>query len=122
MDDPHPGESIPQRILTAIEWADAIVILWSEAASQSEMVRWEFDQATSRGKKPCLVKFPGVDPPADWPTDIEYLPLSGVTFPQRLAGLLLPAAFLEPEWTNFINVVRDFSFRERDGAGSRRYW
>lgn len=119
MDDPRPGESIQARILQAIDWADAIVILWSELASRSEMVRWEYHQAVARGKKPCLVKFPGVDPPEEWPPDIEYLPLSGVSFPQGLGGLLLPAAFAEPAWTRFVEVIRDFAFRERSAVQGR---
>ncbi len=122
MDDPHPGESIQERILRAVDWADAIVILWSELASRSEMVRWEYDQAVARGKKPCLVKFPGVDPPSDWLPDMEYLPLRGVTFPQGLGGLILPAAFNAPVWTEFVTVVRDFAFRERDRVRGRPHW
>lgn len=67
MDHPHPGESIPARIIAAIEWADAIVILWSDRAGRSEVVRWEYDEDIARGTKTCLVKFPRVEPPEDWP-------------------------------------------------------
>jgi hypothetical protein len=119
IDDPHPGESIQNRILRAIGWADGIVILWSDMASKSAMVRWEYEQAVALGKRPCLVKFPGVDPPADWPRDMEYLQLSGVGFPTGLASLISPAVFYEPAWRRFVSVIHDFAFREGERADSR---
>ena len=63
MDHPHPGESIPARIIAAIEWADAIVILRSDRASRSEMVRWEYDEDIARGTKTMLGKVPACRAP-----------------------------------------------------------
>jgi hypothetical protein len=114
IDDPRPGESLTARIHGAIDRADAILILWSELASESPKVRDEYDHARRTGRKPCLVRFPGVRLPEDWDPDLEWVPLEGVSF--NFFG----PVYLEPGYARMLQVIADFAFRERDrrrGAG-----
>ncbi|MCG3158859.1 MAG: hypothetical protein DKINENOH_05503 [bacterium] len=59
------GDSLPKRISDALEWCDTLLLIWSQAASESEWVALEWESAISLKKKivPCLLdgtKLPGI--------------------------------------------------------------
>lgn len=59
------GDSLPKRISDALEWCDTLLLIWSQAASESEWVALEWENAISLKKKiiPCLLdgtKLPGI--------------------------------------------------------------
>lgn len=114
IDDRHPGESLTQRIHQAIDGSDAVVILWSELASQSQKVHDEYVYAKSVGKKPCLIRFPDVRLPDDWDPDLEWLPLEGVGFPTGIVSLFAKVTFVPPKWGELVDEVAKFAVRERD--------
>jgi len=51
------GDNLPERISEALAWCDTILLIWSEAASQSHWVKLEWTNALSLRKTiiPCLV-------------------------------------------------------------------
>ena len=51
------GDNLPERISEALAWCDTVLLIWSEAASQSHWVKLEWTNALALRKTiiPCLV-------------------------------------------------------------------
>jgi TIR domain len=51
------GDNLPERISEALAWCDTVMLIWSEAASQSHWVKLEWTNALALRKTiiPCLV-------------------------------------------------------------------
>lgn len=51
------GDSLPERIGKALEWCNALVLIWSSSAFKSPWVKEEWENALSMGKRiiPCLL-------------------------------------------------------------------
>lgn len=74
------GELIEDHVFPEIERSDGVMILWSEPARTSAWVNAEYRYAQRIGRRICLVQFPGIDPPDDWPPGLKRVKLRGVTF------------------------------------------
>ena len=44
----EPGDSLPERIGKALEWCDALVLVWSASAAGSRWVKEEFNGKEDR--------------------------------------------------------------------------
>jgi TIR domain/Protein of unknown function (DUF1566) len=59
------GDNLPERISEALEWCNTLLLIWSDAGSQSRWVKLEWTNAISLEKAiiPCLLgttKLPGI--------------------------------------------------------------
>jgi len=122
VDDPMTGAKFTEQMRRGIAGTDAVIALWSELASKSTAVQFEYRTARELRKPIALVRC-GVAPrarevplPPDWDPDERYEPLDMVTFQPRLwTNTLDPVIHNKVAWDRLLDRLADYARRARDG-------
>jgi hypothetical protein len=121
---PLAGSLLSKEIEIRVSGGAALITLWSSRAQGAYWVGRERAIAKEAGLEECLVLFPGVEPPSDWPRTQEGIPdkvfelLRGVKFSRPLrTGGPLRVSFEESE---FVAMARRIGLFVHTQAALRR--
>jgi hypothetical protein len=105
------GEMIEAHVFPDIERSDGLMLLWSAPARTSAWVNAEYTYARSIGRRICLLQFPGVDPPDEWPPGLKRVKLRGVSYSSLTVDGKTRLSTTEPSYGELLAELAEFAYR-----------
>lgn len=108
-EDRQYGRALGAKIKEAINRCDAAIFLWTQSAYESHRVNMELEHAVDLGKPVCLVRYQKTPLHPIWAqNDLEYEPMSGVTFLGGLLGNAWGPSYLPPRFNRMLDHLAGF--------------
>jgi len=123
IEDSRIGERWTQAAERKISEADGVVVIWTKKALKSRVVD-EYRFARKIDKPICLVREDNVPLPPDWPEDMVYAPLRGLSPAFIILSRLVAGPSLvsseDIEFNAMLDQITVFAWRQAALSAVRR--